>query len=505
MANQNALLSYDPFAKCGFRGPGHTLDGDLYLRHPMPFDFTDDMESFDSYPLAMLATQLSEKGSRIRATAPDFSYGSFIDPMTYAPVSCVLKTITPERVPFTAHESVPEGTVVFLETECDDIIAFRVGNTVNLHAIFTEGEGMRAKDNGIGQLIIRGKITNIHERITSPTRIEDPTNPGTFLTVVPTKKTIIHVQLDNTVDPVNFLGTQYSIKDANFIELNSDRNPEFSTYPTMVYSGAKSMWGYTQIIREPLGESRTKAQTSYGRLATTTYNRDKLQAYRRALHYIEGMLLFNGKGFVKPGNNGYPERNSFGFAGFLEEWNPDNILYTDQLVTGTYASAATPADYAAEVFNYALKKLFRFSKTSDYMAITGINTIGIITEIALRNSNYQVVQGQTTYGLDITTLLTPYGTIHFKQHKLLLNAAHAGDILFLDSRHLGIAELLPLQYDTGNARVTEGIKRMRSTSGLDGNISEYIGELGAAWKYPKSMMMIKNFGVTVPPAPPVAP
>ena len=127
---------------------------------------------------------------------------------------------------------------------------------------------------------------------------------------------------------------------------------------------------------------------------------------------------------------------------------------------------------------------YHTNKSSDKLVLCGSGALIAFVKMFRRNTFFEVSYGDNAYGLEITTLKTPFGKFHFVSHPLFNeDATFRYWALILDIWSLKTRPLLD--------RDTRLLKN-RQNPGDDLRIDEYLTELGLEFWAPEQHMLIKN-------------
>lgn len=137
-----------------------------------------------------------------------------------------------------------------------------------------------------------------------------------------------------------------------------------------------------------------------------------------------------------------------------------------------------------------LEQLFRYG-SSEKLGLCGTTALLAIQRLVRKNSQYNIETGIKEYGMNVTRLVSPFGTLVLKTHPLFTQAAGGfsgavspdGWVLALDM------ENIKYRYFAGDDTRYE---KDLQTNGLDGMKSGYLSECGLEVHHPQSHMLIKG-------------
>jgi len=264
-----------------------------------------------------------------------------------------------------------------------------------------------------------------------------------------------------------FAGTTPAALDANGVGINPKLSKIGSAYeegslaPTSVRYDPTKRTNYTQIFRDTLAFTRTAMKT---KLRTPD---DVKEAKKECLEYhmagIERAFWFGVAS--ESTRNGEPMRSTDGILNVIPASNKVNAN-TD------YAAGLTMAgleDYLRQAFTYG---------SNEKMGFLGNNALLVINQICRRNSQFQIQSGIKEYGMDVSRLISPFGTLVLKTHKMfnqLTGGTTTGAAYYGMAHKLIILDMANLQYVSLNGSDTEYESDL-TPKGLDGMKSGYITE-----------------------------
>ena len=241
---------------------------------------------------------------------------------------------------------------------------------------------------------------------------------------------------------------------------------------------------YTQIFRNSLENTRTASKT---RLRTG----DAIaQAKKEALELhsveIERALLFNPVKYVTTGSNGQPLRVTGGLYSFITSNKVDFRAATGIGGNATFCVDAATALKTYDWLIVQLEQIFRYG-SQEKLGLCGSGVLMAIQKMIamLPSTNIQVSSGTAAYGMKVVSLITPFGTLHLKNHPLMtMDSALRNDMIILDTKNLKYRYIDDTTY-----------KPDRGSNDLDGSKSEYLTEAGLELNFEKSHAIIGGFGL----------
>jgi hypothetical protein len=127
---------------------------------------------------------------------------------------------------------------------------------------------------------------------------------------------------------------------------------------------------------------------------------------------------------------------------------------------------------------------YNTNRSKDKLVLCGNGALSVFAEMFRLNTTMKVNVGDSAYGLDFMTLVTPFGKFHFVSHPLFNEqAAYQNWALILDIWSLRFRPLL--DSDTR-------LLKMRQNPGDDFRRDEYLTEALLEFWFPERHMLIKN-------------
>jgi len=264
-------------------------------------------------------------------------------------------------------------------------------------------------------------------------------------------------------------------------------NPEGGEMPDAVAQDPTEVDNYTQIFRTPLSLTRTARKT---RLRTgDQYQKAKSEALE--MHSWEMELAFLwGIQTSNIGDNGKPERTTQGVINFIRTYAPANV--DDYTLNATY-SGLTWAQGGETWFKNMLEQIFRYG-ANEKLCLCGSGFLLGIDALAMAGGQINLQPAQKTYGMDIRTWITPFGTIHMKTHPLFSYDATTRNMgVLLEPKELTYKYIDDTSFygeDTSKTH-SEGYGARR----LDGTNEEYLTECGLEFGLPQKCAVLNGVGL----------
>ena len=273
-------------------------------------------------------------------------------------------------------------------------------------------------------------------------------------------------------------GDSTYLANADNILITGNINSEGASMPDGVAYDPVKWYNYTQIFRTPLSITRTAMRT---KLRTVqSYKEMKREALE--LHSIEmEKALLWGIRTENTGSNGKPERTTLGLINAIKDNSSGTNL--DYVGDSTY-SGQTWVQGGEDWLDESLEVIFRYG-SNEKMAFCGSGAMLGIQRLAKAYGNIQLTPASKTYGMNIVSWLTPFGTLHLKTHPLFSfnsvdrNTAVIFEPKLLKYRFIDDTTFKP---DTSSG-----------SSSIDGKDEEYLTECGLEFHHPTAMGYLTGF------------
>jgi hypothetical protein len=258
--------------------------------------------------------------------------------------------------------------------------------------------------------------------------------------------------------------------------------------PDAIALNPTEVYNKTQIFRTPLSMTRTALKT---RLRTDEqYQKAKSEAlemhsWEMELAYIWGIMTQN------IGDNGKPERTTRGIVNFIRQYAPANC--DDYTLNAAYAGQTWVAG-GETWFKAMLEQIFRYG-ANEKLCLCGSGFLLGIDALAMAGGQVNLQPAQKTYGMQIMTWLTPFGTIHMKTHPLFSYDA--------TTRNMGVIlepKEISYKYIDDTTFYSEKRDDKTHTSGygqrrIDGINEEFLTEAGLEFGLPQKCAVLNGVGL----------
>ena len=277
------------------------------------------------------------------------------------------------------------------------------------------------------------------------------------------------------------------LSDADRFKIIGSINPEGGEMPDPIALNPTKVYNKTQIFRSSLSTTRTALAT---RLRTEN---DYQKAKRECLetHSIEMEMAFLwGIMTENIGDNGKPERTTRGIIPFIRQYAPANV--DDFSLNADYTGDTWLA--SGEIwFKAYLEQIFRYG-ASEKLAIVGSGALLAIDSLAMTGGQINLQPAQKTYGMDIRTWITPFGTIHMKTHPLFsYDATTRNMMVLLEPKELEYKFITDTTFygESSSKSHPEGYGSRR----IDGKEEEFLTEAGLEFGLAEKCAVLTGLGV----------
>lgn len=281
--------------------------------------------------------------------------------------------------------------------------------------------------------------------------------------------------------------TTHDLSDCDTFKIIGNINPEGGEMPDAIAQDPVKVYNYTQIFRTPLSITRTAKKT---RLRTGDQYQ-KMKAEALEMHSWEMELAFLwGIRTENVGDNGKPERTTMGVVNFIRQYAAANC--DDYTLNTTYAGQTWAAG-GETWFKAMLEQIFRYG-AEEKLCLCGSGFLLGIDALAMTGGQINLQPAQKTYGMDIRSWITPFGTIHMKTHPLFSYDATTRNMgLILEPKEMTYRYVDDTMfYNESNARSHPAGYGGRRLDGLN---EEYLTECGLEFGLPQKCAVLNGVGL----------
>lgn len=264
-------------------------------------------------------------------------------------------------------------------------------------------------------------------------------------------------------------------------------NPEGGEMPDAIALNPTKVYNLTQIWRTPLSITRTALKT---RLRTgDQYQKMKAEALEMHSWEMELSVLW-GIRTENIGDNNKPERTTMGVINFIRNYAAANC--DDYTLNANYAGVGWTTS-GETWFKAMLERIFRYG-ANEKLALVGSGALLGIDALAMTGGQMNLQPGQKTYGMQILTWITPFGTLHMKTHPLFSHDATTRNMMvILEPKELTYRYIDDTTFfDESNAKShPQGYGGKR----LDGLNEEYLTEAGLEFGLAQKCALLNGVGL----------
>jgi len=298
----------------------------------------------------------------------------------------------------------------------------------------------------------------------------------------------------NTVLAINLLEADtngaaggHDLSDCDCFKIIGNINPEGGEMPDAIALNPVKVYNYTQIFRTPLSITRTARKTC---LRTgDAYQKMKSEALEMHSWEIELAFLW-GIRTENIGDNGKPERTTMGVINFIRQYAAANC--DDYSLNVDYAGQTWAA--SGEIwFKAILEQIFRYG-ANEKLCLCGSGFLLGIDALAMTGGQINLQPAQKTYGMDIRSWITPFGTIHMKTHPLFSYDPTTRNMgIIIEPKEMGYRYVDDTQFfgESSAKQHPEGYGQRR----LDGTWEEYLTECGLEFGLPQKCAVLNSVGL----------
>lgn len=433
----------------GMRGDGDWVSDDGTGKGTQrPMNWREQIMYLYPNGMAPLTAILSMMGSE-SVNDPQFHWWTQVQSAVQGAVAGVF-TLPDLSVAYTGVPAAAAGAI--LHIQITTALAMRV----------REGHQILLRDASDWRVDVVGKVTNVAR--------------GAVNSVV----TVELLEAD-TNSPAN------DLSDCDNFKIIGNINPEGGEMPDAIALNPEKVYNFTQIFRTPLSLTRTALKT---RLRTgNQYQKAKSEALE--MHSWEMELAFLwGIRTENFGDNGKPERTTMGVINFIRQFAAANC--DDYTLNATYAGATWAA--SGEIwFKAMLEQIFRFG-AAEKLCLCGSGFLLGIDALAMTGGQINLQPAQKTYGMEIRTWITPFGTIHMKTHPLFSFDATTRNMgVLIEPKELGYRYIDDTSfYGESTAKKHPAGYGQRRIDGLN---EEYLTECGLEFGLPQKCAVLNGVGL----------
>lgn len=256
---------------------------------------------------------------------------------------------------------------------------------------------------------------------------------------------------------------------------------ESSAAPTGISFDPVKKYNYTQIFRNTLEMSRTAQAT---RLRTGDAVKE---AKRECLEYhgIDMERAFWLGVRAETTVNQKPARTTGGVKYLLDNYNGGSNVKDANADYGSGVTMSGLEEYMYNIFKYG---------SQEKMAFCGNRSLLTIQQIVRKNTSMQIQSGIKEYGMDVSKLTSPFGTLVLKNHPLfnqVVGGTTAATAYYGMESWMFVLDFENVKYVPLKGGDTT-YQPVLQSNGIDGLQSGYITEAGLEISHAATHYLIKN-------------
>lgn len=274
--------------------------------------------------------------------------------------------------------------------------------------------------------------------------------PGTVLMVEETgERMFVTATSGNSMTVIRGIGGSSIVSLTNVMHLQQIGNAheEASGIPTAKSQQGHPRLNFVQIFRNSWAITGTAKVINF-----KTGNRAARNKAQCGQYHAEDMERAFLWGYKHMGSlNGNQIRMTDGVVKQIQDYGGKSLSAATGGVAGNL-SMGDLSDWLQSIFSLNVK-----DQPNERIMIGGNGVLAVINKMSLLDSVYQITQGETKWGINVTTILTPFGTVKLMTHPLMNESPnwtkeayvlHPGAI----KRRI-LRDTFPENYDTNGNRI----------------------------------------------------
>jgi hypothetical protein len=209
-----------------------------------------------------------------------------------------------------------------------------------------------------------------------------------------------------------------------------------------------------------------------------------MHSWEMELAYLWGIRTEN------IGDNGKPERTTMGVINFIRQYMPGNC---DDYTLNTDYSSDDWTVGGETWFKAMLEQIFRYG-ADEKLCLCGSGFLLGIDALAMTGGQINLQPAQKTYGMNIRSWITPFGTIHMKTHPLFSYDATTRNMgLIIEPKEMSYRYIDDTAFygESTAKQHPEGYGGRR----VDGSNEEYLTECGLEFGLPQKCAVLNGVGL----------
>lgn len=332
---------------------------------------------------------------------------------------------------------------------------------VNYSTGYTAGATTLVVDNGDAQDLVAGDILLVEAA-------EGTTYPDELITVASVTNTTTFVVTRGTANT-----TAASIANDAYLTKIGNAFAEGTTSPTSSTRNPTKLTNYCQIFKTTYELTGTAKETNT-RTGDPKQNDKKRKMFDHSIA-LEMAFLF-GKKYEATGANGKPLRYTGGLLSFLVAGATGRVDAATAMVGATGIN--TLLDTIYPVFDYNSAS----GAGDERIVLAGNGALNAVNKACKAAGDVNFGEVVKVYGMNLTKLVTPQGTLYFKSHPLMnVNTRFTNSMFVIDPT--------AIKYRPLRNRDTKFQDNIQAND-ADTNKGQWISEVGVEFNHMKTMMYL---------------
>lgn len=240
--------------------------------------------------------------------------------------------------------------------------------------------------------------------------------PNTILLVEETgEHMLVAATAGNSMTVIRGLAgtTVTSITNGMHVQKIGNAFEEASGMPVAVSQQGAPRMNYTQIFRNGWAISGTAKAVQYLTGSKLAYNKRMCAVYHA--EDMERSFLWGRKAITTLNNKQF--RLTDGFVAQVEQYG--GVVVSAATDSG---SGAVPGEYSRGDFEEFIRRVFAKNvkgQPNERIAFGGDMVLAALNRMTMLDGTYQIQQGETKLGINVNTIVTPFGTLKLMTHPLM--------------------------------------------------------------------------------------
>jgi len=186
--------------------------------------------------------------------------------------------------------------------------------------------------------------------------------------------------------------------------------PEFGGVPEPLGASPTDYFNYTSIKKSSVAESRTAMSVRSLRPDSNNYNQAKIEALENLGIQMEWEIIYGKRLLTTDPSNNQPLRYTMGIREYINTYG-----LAANLTSYKYDTDFSGKTWLQGGYEWLMAKFMAMATYTDLPNMLHVVGNGVkmgLTNLAERRATINITTDTTQYGLDITKLITPFGTFN---------------------------------------------------------------------------------------------